>query len=441
MLLPRVSDLRHFTRLAEKPFSLLAVALIAVVACVGYGMWLAPRLDSEIASVPVAMLLALVQLLLLLFSGYLLGMALSVFAFGKTWRDEKLLVYTPENLSDPNAYLARLGDKTLPFWMVVASATAVVLFCLQVGAGSYFLQIPNRAYPLVQLRAASPLGQTRAMAEVVQRNLDRYLSPDDLRKRSAELLASDDAGVQAQAAWLVGRLHLISLEPHVRALLSHPDPSVREQAAIAEGQLGVESGILALQEALIDESEESVRIALIVGIGLSRNAAAARFLSQRLPVFSDETRPYALWAIGESEQLCEAERVAVYAAPEYPLATRCTAMESLKKLATAPQLEVLTAVFDGDDPWCELRVWHGRSSSRIKRDFYRIMVSGERLHEKAIDAAYNIADPSLVDWLARIVNDPQQAQLDRKHARRVYDLLDPAYPMAPRVATGCVPTE
>lgn len=408
-----------------------------LVVCVLVGRDFAARLDHDIASVPLAMGLGLIQLILLGFSGYLLGMALSVFAFGKPWRDDYLLVHTPEDILDPDVYLVRIGDKTLPFWMMVAATTTFSLLVLQAATGGYLLQFPNRAYPLVEFRSDSAIGQMRGMSTIVERSLDQRLSGDALRQRSAELLASEDPDVRGHAAWFVGRLHLVSLDAHLRPMLNDVDAGVREQTAIALGQLGVEQGVRALESALQREDDLKVRAALIVGMGLSRDAHAARTLSESLPSFSDENRPLALWAIAESEQLCLGDRVMRYAGTSYPLETRCAAMEAMKKLATAPHLEGLDAIYHGEDVWCELRVWHGRSSSRIKRDFYRILVSAERIREKAIDATYNVADPSLVDWLASIVNNEDEPQLDRKHARRVYDLIDPANPLAPRVAKGC----
>lgn len=437
MAIPRVSDLQRFTGLAKKPFVLLGIAVLMLVACVLVGRDFSVRLDRDIASIPLAMGMGLIQVILLAFTGYLLGMAASVFAFGKLWRDDYLLTHTPEDPRDPEVYLVRVGDRTLPFWMMVLGATTLALLVLQAATDGYFLQFPNRAYPLVEFRSNSAVGQTRAMSTIVQRSLDRRIPGDSLRQRSAELLASDDAEVRGHAAWFVGRLHLVSLDAHLRPMLNDAEPSVREQAAIALGQLGVEQGVLSLELALETENDPDVRVALIVGMGLSRHAHAAKTLGDLLPSLSDQSRPYALWAIAEAEQLCLGDRVLRYAGTSYPVETRCAAMEAMKKLATPDQLEGLDAVFYGDDPWCPLRVWHGRSSNRVTRDFYRILVSGERLHEKAIDATFNVADPSLIDWLAAIVNNEDQAQLDRKHARRVYDLLDPAYPRAPRIAKGC----
>lgn len=437
MALPRVSDLKRFTQLSKQPFLLLACGVALWILNVMYGRWAGPTIDHELASVAVAFALVCLQALLSILSAYLLAMALSVFVLGISWRDQYLLPYTPPNPRDPEAYLARIGDKTLPFWSIVLAISLVSIALTHRASDNYFLQFPNRGFQLVSFRSESPLSQQRAMREIVRRDLARYLDPNDLRERMRVFLASEHPEVRAQAAWTAGRLQLISLEPDIRALMQHPDADVRAQAAIAEGQLRTADGIRALLSALSNETDEHALEAALVGIGLSRNPDASLKLSRTLHTLPSAVQPTGLWAIGESEALCAASAVLHFTQTEFPLEVRCAALESLKKIGTTEQLDALRAIYQAEDAWCELRVWHGRSSDPIKKDFYRIVTSAERTHEKAMDAIFNVAGPGLQDELAHIVNNTQAERLDRKHARRLYDLLDPAHPRTPREARNC----
>lgn len=437
MAFPRVSDLQRFTGLSQRPFTLLLTGIAAVIACVLWGRIVAPKIDTQIGSVAVAFALVCLHLALIVLSSYLLGMAVAVFALGKAWRDRYLVPYTPASSRDPEAYLARIGDRTLAYWVIMITIWGVTTVGVHFSTGKYLLSFPTRGYHLVSFRADSPIGQTRAMREIVGRDLTRYLDPDDFRERVRVYLTSEHDGVRAQAAWMVGRLQMVSLEPSVRPLLTHSNAQVRVQAAIAEGQLRTAKGIEALGIALEKERDEDVLEAILVGIGLARNTDLAEDIARKIEMFSDNNRPFALWAVGESDALCAASEVIKYTDESYEHETRCAAMESMKKIGTTAQSDALREIYRGEDTWCELRVWRGRSSDPIKRDFYRMTVSGERIHEKALDSLFNIAGPGLKEELAEIINDRSQEWLNRKHARRLYELLDPAHPRTPREARNC----
>lgn len=440
MAAPRVSDLQRFTQLTRRPFRLLAIGVAALLLTVLYGRWVGPKIDHELRSVGLAFALVCIQFLLACTTGYLLSLALSVFAFGKAWRDQYLLPHIPPNPRDPEAYLARIGDKTLPFGFLVVSVCIAVVGVVHVTTGNYLLQFPSRGYQLVSFRSESPIAQQRAMREMVGKDLARHLDADDLRERMRVYLESPPEDVQAQAAWTVGRLQLVSLEPSIRKLLQHAEPEVRIQAAIAEGQLRTTHGSQALIDALKREENAEVQQALAIAIGLSRNLDAAYILVQHLDHLDDTAMPAALWAIGESNALCAAEDVMRFTDASVDHEIRCAAMDSIKKISTIDQLDALWETYRGEDVWCELRVWRGRSSDPVKKDFYRMLVSAERVHEKAMDAIFNVAGPGLKEDLAEIVNDTDQERLDRKHARRLYDLLDPAHPRTAREAVDCPQT-
>lgn len=437
MVFPRVSDLKRFTQLSKQPFVLLAIGVAVGVINVLYGRWIALKIDQQFTSVAAAFALVCLQAILLLIAAYIVSMAVSVFALGAAWRDKYLVPYTPANPRDPEAYLARIGDKTLPFWAIVIGVSLASIVLTHKLTHHYFLQFPNRGFQLVSFRSDSPLSQQRAMREIVRRDLAKYLDADDFRERMRVFLASENTEVRAQAAWTAGRLQLISLEPDIRTLLRHPDQDVRTQAAIAEGQLRTADGIRALVQMARTEKEPQPRQAALISIGLARNADAALELASMLPELEPDAQTLALWAIGESDALCAAQTVAHFAHGQQPHEVRCAALETLKKISTVQELDALRAIYQDEDAWCELRVWHGRSSDPIKKDFYRILVSAERTHEKAMDAIFNAAGPGLQEELAAIVNNTQEERLDRKHARRLYDLLDPAHPRTPREARNC----
>lgn len=437
MAFPRVSDLQRFTSLSKRPFTLLLTGIAAVIASVILGRIAAPRIDMEITSVAVAFALVCLQFALIVLAGYLLGMAVAVFALGKEWRDRYLVPYTPSNSRNPEAYLARIGDRTLAFWGIVVTIWVLTTAGVHFTTGKYLLTFPTRGYHLVSFRGESPVGTIRGMREIVGRDLTRHLDPDDLRERVRVHLSSEHDEVRAQAAWMVGRMQMVSLEPSVRPLLTHSNAQVRVEAAIAEGQLRTAKGIAALATALENEQDEDVIEAILVGVGLARNTDLAEVIAQQLDTFSDENRPYALWAVGESDALCAASEIIKFTEEHHEHETRCAAMESMKKIGTTGQIDALREIYRGEDTWCELRVWRGRSSDPIKRDFYRMTVSAERIQEKALDALFNIAGPGLKEELAEIVNDQSEEWLNRKHARRLYDILDPAHPRTAREARNC----
>lgn len=437
MAFPRVSDLKRFTGLSKRPFTLLLTGIAVLIASVVFGRIVAPRIDMQISSVAFAFALVCVQGLLILLAGYLLAMAVAVFTLGKAWRDRYLVPYTPANSRDPEAYLARIGDRTLAFWIIVITLWVLSTLGVHFSTEKYLLSFPVRGYHLVSFRGEGSIGKIRGMREIVGRDLSRHLDPDDFRERVRVHLNDEDQDVRAQAAWMVGRLQLVSLETSVRTLLRHPDAQVRAQAAIAEGQLRTAKGIEALGEALQNERDEDVVEAILVGIGMARNTELAEDIAQNIETFSEKNRPFALWAVGESDALCAAREVIKYTDERYEHETRCAAMESMKKIGTTDQIDALREIFKGEDVWCELRVWRGRSSHPIKRDFYRMTVSAERIQEKALDSLFNIAGPGLKEDLATIINDKRQEWLNRKHARRLYDLLDPGHPRTPRNARNC----
>lgn len=437
MAFPRVSDLKRFTGLSKRPFTLLLAGIAVLIASVVFGHIVAPRIDMQISSVAFAFALVCVQGLLILLAGYLLAMAVAVFTLGAAWRDRYLVPYTPANSKNPEAYLARIGDRTLAFWVIAVTVWGLTTVGVHFATDTYLLSFPMRGYHLVSFRGESPIGKIRGMREIVGRDLSRHLDPDDFRERVRVHLSDENNEVRAQAAWMVGRLQLVSLEPSVRALLQHPDVQVRAQAAIAEGQLRTAKGIEALGRALKTERDEEVVEAILIGIGMARNADLAEDIARNIETFSEKNRPFALWAVGESDALCAARDVIKYTDERNAHETRCAAMEAMKKIGTIEQIDALKEIYQGEDVWCELRVWRGRSSNPIKRDFYRMTVSAERIQEKALDSLFNIAGPGLKEDLATIINDKSQEWLNRKHARRLYDLLDPGHPRTPRKATNC----
>lgn len=440
MVLPRVADLKRFTSLAQRPFSLLATGASLWIMSTIFGRWAAPAIDHNLTSVGLAFAILCIHLLSSIFAAYLFGMAISVFALGTPWRDRYLVPYIPPNPRNPEAYLARIGDKTLAFWTIILLVTLASIAFTHRASDNYLLQFPSRGFQLVSFRSDNPVSQQRAMREIVRRDLARHLNPDDLRERMRVYLAADSDEVRAQAAWTVGRLQIISLEPDVRTLLKHPSEPVRIEAAIAEGQLRTANGIRALTDALNHEQHTDVLEAILIAIGLSRNTDAAMQVSKIIDQLPDAAQPAALWAIGESSATCAAQTVLTFTTDTHPHTTQCAAMESLKKIATTKQIHALREQFYQDDAWCELQTWYGRSADPIRREFHRVIVSAERTREKALDALFNIAGPNLKEDLATIINDTAQERLDRKHARRLYDLLDPAHPRTPREARNC-PTE
>lgn len=440
MAFPRVSDLKRFTSLAQRPFSLLGVGAAVWIATTLFGRWAAPTIDHTLTSVAIAFAIVCLHLLFAVGAAYLIGMALSVFALGTPWRDRYLLPYLPPNPRDPEAYLARIGDKTLAFWTIILLVSIASIALTHRASDNYLLQFPSRGFQLVSFRSESPVSQQRAMREIVRRDLARYLDPDDLRERMRVYLAADSPDVRAQAAWTVGRLQIISLEPDIRALLRHPDETVRIEAAIAEGQLRTARGTRALIDAMQREQHTDVLEAILIAIGLSRNADASMQAADFMEQLPDSVRPAALWAIGESGAVCAAQTVLHYADEDQSHETRCAAMENLKKIGTVDQLDAFREQFRREDEWCELQTWYGRSADPIRREFHRVIVSAERRREKALDALFNAAGPNLKEDLATIINDTSQERLDRKHARRLYDLLDPAHPRTPREARNC-PTD
>lgn len=440
-MFPRVSDLRHLTSWSRHPFRLLALALVLGAVCVVYGLWAVDVLDHQLRSIPSAMLILLGQFVLLVASSYALGMAVAVFAFGTEWRDTHLIPVKRFERKNPETYLARLSDRTLPYWALTAAVFLTLSVGVHASSGGYLFQFPSRAYPLVSLRADTSAAQLRGLNDLVRKDLDRHLDADALRTRLSELLASDDAQVRAAAAWAVGRTQSVALELHVRQMLADPDPEVRIEAAITEGQLGVIPGLDAVIARLDVETDETVQTALVISLGLARDPAAVPGIVRALPVFADALRPYALWALGEIEDLCTADAVMRYAGPRYPLETRCASLDAMKRLSTPAQLSALDAVFHEEDAWCEQIRWYGRGSSLLEAGVARTIVRAERTRKKAIDAIYNVADASLTEWLASVVNDEGYAHLDRRHARRVYDHLDTTHALRTREAEGCAPTE
>ncbi len=437
MAIPRVSDMRRLTRFTQYPLTMLGVGIVLVCGAVVYGRFAAVLLDETIASLALAWGILVVQLLLLIVATYVTGLAISVFVFGPTWRDTYLIPYLPWNEKDPETYLQRLGDKTFGFWSTILATGLVCFIALHLTTTGYVVQFPNRGFPLVSFRSDSALAQQTAMADVVRHDLVRHMPTDSFRSRTLALLRSDDPKVIAQAAWMVGRIQLISLEVDIRGLLQHADTDVRAQAAIAEGQLRTAKGTTALLQALDREQNEDVIQAILIAMGMARNVDISEALVERLPTFKNDVLPYAMWAIGEAEDLCAAPALMQYVGDEHPLELRCAAMENIKKISTLDQVEDLQAIFAGDDPWCELVTWYGRSSDRVKKDFYRMLIRPERMHEKALDAWFNVGNPELKDQLAAIINDTEQDRLDRKHARMLYDYIDPKHPRDARVAPAC----
>src|SRR5699024_1219635 len=114
-------------------------------------------------SMPIAAGVLLLQTCWIVLSGYLLGMALSVFALGPAWRDTHLMPVTRRNLKDPESYLKRVGDHTLVFWVMVTVMVIMTTFLVQIVGRGYYLHFPTRGYHLVSFRGNSPAGQQRAI--------------------------------------------------------------------------------------------------------------------------------------------------------------------------------------------------------------------------------------------------------------------------------------
>lgn len=438
MAFPRVSDLRFLTGTAKRPAVLYSLSIVMSLATLLAATQFAPWLDHRIAHPLAAWGIVALQLALVALAAYLVAMTIGSLSFGEGWRDRYLVTYTPLRPKDPESYLERIADKTLPFWTFFVGAFAVLAVSAHMAGGGYLFQFTGRGYALAEFRSSSPTSQVKGMRAIVANDLDRFLAPDALRERLRTLLVSDSPAVTAQAAWTAGRLKLVSLDRALHPLLDHADDDTRIEAAIAIGQLATSAGIRAL-DARFDTliHHPGTDEAVLVALGLTRRPEAGRTIAAHFTSIPDDVRHLAVWAMGESEDLCTQHIVLRETDEDRPLALRCAAMNAMKRLSSVESVETLNQRFLGDDPWCPLEVWKGRSAILYQHDFYRIVTSAERFHEKTMDALFNAAAPDLRDWLTDIVNDTTNSLLDRKHARELYDYIATGMPRTARKAGAC----
>lgn len=450
MAIPRVSDFYRLSQVAARTPLLFGASVGVFALVIAYGVYASEALDRSIASAGLAWLVVLIGAILIVYSAFLVTMSLCVLVFGDTWRQEHLVPRTLDSPTDPDVWGHRQTDRTGAFWAIFVVLLALTLVVTQTLTGTWLTSFPSRGYVLAEFRSESAIGQVRALQGVVRYRLDEVIEADTLRERLAELLQSETPEVRAQAAWAVGRLGIASLEQPVRFMLQDADeaPDVRVQSAHTVGTLASAQGIAllrAIAEEGLEDLDQSIVDHAIIGLGLTRNLDASRALLARVDALLDpayESRlEYTLWAVGESGDVCAGPTLLALTSTEEALATRCAAMNALKYVSSVELVPAIRALYDDEDPWCERKVWFGRSSKTTESDFHRILVNAERLREKIMDAVFNAHASDTPHWLASIINDLETNRLDRRHAKHLFYILNdaPNALLEPRTLRGCPP--
>lgn len=429
MALPRVSDIHLLAKPARNSNVLYVGALLSVVAMFGWGFWAEGYLDHQASSAGLAWLIVLISVILILGSALMVAMAIGTVVFGDSWREEHLVRFTPNNPLDPRVLEHRILDKTASFYTILGGVVVLLFISLQMSTSPWLTKFPSRGYVLSEFRSASELAQISGLRGVVRHRLDAVMGAEPLRERLLELMDSPSEEVRAQAVWATGRLGVTALDIRIRQALDDPSPKVRDEALYAMGTLATTAGIrLIIERIKADDpaSETTIANQLSIAAGLTRNLDASRLLLERLPKLSVEQKQFALWAIAESGDVCAAPTILQLAKSAEDVETRCSAMNALKRIVPIELVPALRELYEGEDPWCDRKIWFGRSSMLTESDFHRILVNAERFREKIMDANFNAHASDSVHWYASIVNNPETNWMDRKHARYLFHILNNA---------------
>lgn len=414
----KLRDIHWHRPIAKRPGMLFAIGIIAPVFVVFAAFLIGRFVRWESTNDVLNYVLMISQVVGCVVSGWFLGMAVSSWILGETWREKYLAgqAYLEGDLVDR---MMSEGNDRSPLFVGIGVLAMIGIYGCSVAVGGNYLSNYDRfAGPMTALRGEDPQVQVRGL-EMFARDLE-YDEKEILaiRDQIIEKLSSPNETVVARAAWAAGQLGVAASRDKLAELLNSESTDIKIAAAIALARLHMPGALERLQETFPSAGgDPTVEEAWLAGLGLTQSESVGDFVRERFDQLQPANLPAAYWAIGMSGDTCQ-EQFLIAEHEHAPNAEmRCVIGDALKRTSVVEDIETIKSwVKPGPDHWCLRQLIRGPAADMLGTRDAVILSAQESLREKHMDAVFNTAADGIIDWYDAILRDDGYPNTTREHA-------------------------
>jgi len=423
-LIPRVQEIGFFYGVMATRQRLITVALSATAAelLVIYlvSTWMRATSGAPMSNV----LIIALSLTGLLVAAYLDALVIGDLFFPGRWR-ERILAggqLEPQDWEEEQAFVK---EYNAPFFVIFF----ILLFGLyglsQLLTNRFLAYYQDLGFALTLMRSDDPDDRLMGLEEMVNPLREQSWQNESLHAHIADLVDDDDPRVQAMAAYVAGRLDVVSAADGILEAFRHSDDdTVRADAAMALGRLEWEKSVAYTANALRSpDLSEAVALGILRGFSFSQDERAGSSVMVLLESCATKSPPQAcskevveaaFYALRKMKHEAGRSVAMSYLRSERELEERCAAADALRYIATGDDIPELQRAFSEvtPDDECAYAQWRYHEEKAID------VTEKEPLRAKLLRAIGNRKIFETYEWIWAVGADEKENDTTRKVAEQ-----------------------